>query len=1635
MENKGQLKDEKNNILNDISYYGRQGGVNVYCKPTMISFVFTKLETTKDSNSEKATGSLSPAGGGRGWKNPKEAPHPSKITTARLDLLFLNANPKAQILPTDQQEYYENYYTTGDVDHGITNVHSYKTITYKNIYPNIDMVLKACPNSSSGRVGQPSSAKATAEKEGMEYSFVIYPGGNVKDIQMQWNGADSFLPVTKENPNNKITNSLGSITETGLKSYLEGSSQSISIGYSFLENKIGFDIGNYEKGKTLVIDPTLVWGTYFGGDSDEYALGISIDSLSNSYLTGEVNSITQFEPSRSSLVPYGGDGNVFLAKFNSAGNIVWTTYFGGDGEDKGNSICLSKSGNIYITGQTESTNGIATSGAYQTSMAGGNTYGDAFLAKFNKSGSLNWATYFGGEGDEFGAGVSVDTSENVYFTGSTSIVCSSCRKIATSGAYQTYNAGTWDVFLAKFSSSGSIFWATYYGGTSVDLGYGVSIDASGNVYITGRTFSGSGIATSGAYKTFLRTTGYWANWDCFLAKFSSAGSLKWSTYFGGYADDFANGICADPFGNVYITGGTTGNSDSVATSGAFETSYPGGYVAFLAKFSGSGSLTWSTYYGNEAEVGNSVCSDKNGNIYLAGTSNSPSKIANSCAYQINNGGSYDAFLAKFNSSGKRIWGTYFGGTSKDAATSLSADNAGYIYMTGFTFSSSSIATSGAYQTSLKGSVDAFLAKFSYSYENDAGISNVLTPNGNLCPGTYDVNVQLNNYGSIDLKTAKIEWSINSKAQTSYNWTGDLTKDSSAIIKLGTFKFDTGTDTIRAWTILPNGVFDSFPCNDSSTIIETVNNPPTPNTGGDHSICSGGHIFIGSYPISGHIYSWASNPTGFTSNISDPYAAPSITTTYYLTESTKGANCTSRDSITITVNSLPILNANRNNAICQGDSVSIGSPVHQNYTYSWLSDPAGFSSTSSNPTVNPSVTSFYYLAESDTITGCKNVDTTKITINSLPTPNAGGNQTICSGTSISLGTSYILDHRYLWKSNPIGITDTNSNIIVNPTVSTTYYLTESIAATGCSKSDSAIITVKPSPKVTTGGNKTQCPRSSTTIGDSAVSGNSYLWSSKPSGFSSTLSNPIVSPKVFTTYYLTETNTVTGCSATDSLTVRPLSEIYDVYHAQLVTLNQSICSGDRIQLVAYPPSFKIEGYYDWESKSSGWIGSNENLFVRPTSTTIYYLISYPVYYKQCVSKDSVTITVNPLPKPDAGRDTNICLGNQIIPNLTPINGHSYSWSSNPTGFVSTSSNPTLIPTSRTIYYLTETIDSTGCKKSDSVVIKVKPLPLPNAGKNQFICPGQFATFGFLDSLGDNYHWSSLPVGFNATQPEITVSPTISTRYILTEKSPYTGCSNSDTTNAFVMPKPNTNIKGPDMICGDDSAIKFQVDSLAGSSWKWAVKGGTLLSGQNTSSILAKLNYGTDSVIVTETNSFGCSATASKNIRINLNPDAHFKVLKDSPAYIYTALDSNEQYYSWILGDGTTGSLYKITHQYPFKKDTLLKVSLTVGNAFGCSSIFDTIINIHYFPAPFFNIKIFPNPFENITYVGIELEKPAHIQIIVYDAIGRLITKLADAEQNAGSHTYTLDADKYQLSAGVYFLKILVDDKMYVKAIIRQ
>ena len=665
-ENKGQIAD-KGKIRKDIFYIAQSKGVKIYFTRTGLIYNYIQTEETffkkPDSETEKD-------------KIRKEHPEQvhRKSKAYGMELLFVNASEKVIIKSEDETGETSNYYLPQCPD-GITNVKSYRKITYQNLYPEIDLVFYS-------------------SEQGMKYDFIVKPGGNIADIQLKYKDVQ-HLKLLKDG-SLQIKNPLGTLTEGKPFTY-QNDKQEIKSNYKLKGKTLSFEVNNYDKTKNLTIDPSIVWATYYGGSNYDYGNAVATDKDGNVYLAGYTESSSGIA-SGGFQNTYGGNADAFLVKFSASGQRLWATYYGGNNGGSGSAVATDKDGNVYLAGTTGSTNGIASSG-FQNTL--GANY-DAFLVKFSSSGQRLWATYYGGTGYDFGSTVASDKDGNVYLAGYTE----SSSGIASGGFQNTIdNYGNNDAFLVKFSSFGQRLWATYYGGSGEDVGRAVTIDKDGNVYLAGQTISSQGIASGGFQNSFGGFN------DAFLVKFSSFGQRLWATYYGGNDFDDGCGVAVDKVGNVYLTGVT--RSSSGIASGGFQNTFIGNNDdAFLVKFSSSGQRLWATYFGgNRDDYGNAVAADKDGNVYLTGYTGSSSGIASGGFQNTIGGGTQDAFLVKFSSSGQRLWATYYGGSSEDNGNAVTADKDGNVYLAGYTNSSSGIA-SGGFQNTLGGNIDAFLAKIS-----------------------------------------------------------------------------------------------------------------------------------------------------------------------------------------------------------------------------------------------------------------------------------------------------------------------------------------------------------------------------------------------------------------------------------------------------------------------------------------------------------------------------------------------------------------------------------------------------------------------------------------------------------------------------------------------------------------------------------------------------------------------------------------------------------------------------------------------------------------------------------------------------------------------------------------------------------
>jgi hypothetical protein len=410
---------------------------------------------------------------------------------------------------------------------------------------------------------------------------VIAPGADPKAIRLAFQGArkislssaGDLVLDTKE----------GKIQLKQLRVYqkVNGEEKKIAARYVLKgKRRVAFEVAEYDRRQPLVIDPVLSYSTYLGGSGREDGAHITVDSSGNAYVVGD-SFDTNFPTTSGAFQTTFGGGytNAFVTKLNPTGSaLAYSTYLG-TSENYGYGIAVDASGNAYVAGLTSSTNFPTTLGTFQTTNGGGR---DAFVTKLNPAGSaLVYSTYLGGSLQDYGYNIGVDASGNAYVAGSTS----STNFPTTPGAFQTTDGGGNDAYVTKLNPTGSaLVYSTYLGGNSYDDGTGIGVDASGNAYVAGSTSSTNFPTTPGTFQTTYGGGSY----DVYVAKLNPAGSaLTYSTYLGGNSQDINSGIVLDASSNVYVTGSTS-SSNFPTTSGAYQTTFGGGYGdVFVAKFTPS----------------------------------------------------------------------------------------------------------------------------------------------------------------------------------------------------------------------------------------------------------------------------------------------------------------------------------------------------------------------------------------------------------------------------------------------------------------------------------------------------------------------------------------------------------------------------------------------------------------------------------------------------------------------------------------------------------------------------------------------------------------------------------------------------------------------------------------------------------------------------------------------------------------------------------------------------------------------------------------------------------------------------------------------------------------------------------------
>jgi hypothetical protein len=491
----------------------------------------------------------------------------------------------------------------------------------------------------------------------LEYDFSLAPHADPSRIALDFSGTRAVDLA----PNGDLLLRLsgGTLRERAPVAFqrIGGERRVVDARYVVHGSRVSFALGAYDRSRPLTIDPVvLTYSTYLGGGTDEQGYGIAVDSAGSAYVGGWTSS-TNFPATAGAWnTSKNGLEDAFVAKLAPDGrSLVYATYIGGTDQDLATGLAVDSTGSAYLTGRTLGSDFPVTTGAAQDTAPGGPA--DAFVTKLTPSGAgLAYSTYLGGADQDNGEAIAVDSAGAAYVTGFAD--SSDFPTKPTVGAYDTTLGGTRDDFVTKVAPDGKSFpYSTYLGGSG-DEGSctcGIAVDSAGSAYVTGTTKSTNFPTTVSAFDTTLGGTS-----DFYVTKLAPDGkSLAYSTYLGGTGTETGvfGDIAIDSVGSAYVTGDTSSTDfPTKPTVGAYDTTLGGTSDAFVTKLAPNGqSLPYSTYLGGGSdEFGSGIAVDSAGAAYLTGSTFSTNFPTTTGARDTTLGGSSDAFYAKLASNGQSL---------------------------------------------------------------------------------------------------------------------------------------------------------------------------------------------------------------------------------------------------------------------------------------------------------------------------------------------------------------------------------------------------------------------------------------------------------------------------------------------------------------------------------------------------------------------------------------------------------------------------------------------------------------------------------------------------------------------------------------------------------------------------------------------------------------------------------------------------------------------------------------------------------------------------------------------------------------------------------------------------------------------
>lgn len=596
----------------------------------------------------------------------------SEVRVVNLKLTFLGANPNGRIESFEPLPATVSYFLGDDPSQWHAAVPVYGGVRYVDLYPGIDLVL--------GQRDTYWRLKARA-------------GADTRAVRLRVEGADGLaLDQTTLQLMTAMGQMLIPLPVASFAYLVEGASTAGTTDVVTVSPPAGSSSAPAESPED---DPSdIVYSTFFGGTAEERGYGIATDDLGRTYVTGNTYS-TEFPNSPGVFDPsYNGGSDAYALSLGPGGSLVYATFLGGSSSDEGRDIAVDSDGQAYVTGWTSSTNFPTTPGAYDTTFNG---VADGFVTRLNPTGSaLGYSTFIGQSGDDRGHGIAVDGAGRAYYVG------------------DLYHGNNYDGAIVRFNADGSqyeYFWL--FGGSGEDRAHGVAVDATGQGYLVGYSYSNtlledpgvdSGTAlTARAYVGRINAEGTAGESSSWL------GSSGTSTY--GYA------VAVDAAGRVYVTGETSAGNFPT-TPGAYDTTYNGGpFDAFVTRLgSNLQTFEYSTFLGgSDYDYGFDIDTDGTGRAYVVGSTYSTDFPTWANAFDPSYNGGGDAYLARFNATGSALeYVTFLGGNNEDSGFAAAVGGGSRVFLTGRTQSSDFPTSPGAFDGSYNGFTDGYVTALDIS---------------------------------------------------------------------------------------------------------------------------------------------------------------------------------------------------------------------------------------------------------------------------------------------------------------------------------------------------------------------------------------------------------------------------------------------------------------------------------------------------------------------------------------------------------------------------------------------------------------------------------------------------------------------------------------------------------------------------------------------------------------------------------------------------------------------------------------------------------------------------------------------------------------------------------------------------------